>query len=55
MVASAKYGYGSHIIWDSAIQTAKGKPGAITNLVRKLGKDLETEFKKSLNRQLFGN
>jgi len=55
MVASAKYGYGSHIIWDSAIQTAKGKPGALINLVKKLGKDLETEFKKSLNRQLFWN
>ena len=55
MVVSAKYGYGSHIIWDSAIQTAKGKPGALINLVKKLGKDLETEFKKSLNRQLFGD
>lgn len=55
MVVSSKYGYGSHIIWDSAIQVAKGKPGAIINLVKKLGKDLETEFKKSLNRQLFGN
>jgi len=55
MVASAKFWYGSHIIWDSAIQTAKGKPGAITNLVKKLGADLEMEFKKSLNRQLFGD
>ena len=53
MVVSAKYGYGSHIIWDSAIQTAKGKPGALINLVKKLGRDLEMEFKKSLNRQLF--
>jgi len=55
MVVRSKYGYGSHIIWDSAIQTAKGKPGAIINLVKKLGKDLEKEFKKSLNRQLFGD
>jgi hypothetical protein len=53
MVVSAKYGYGSHIIWDSAIQTAKGKPGALVSLVKKLGRDLEMEFKKSLNRQLF--
>lgn len=55
MVVWAKYWYGSHIIWDSAIQIAKGKPGAIVSLVKKLGNDLETEFKKSLNRQLFGN
>ena len=53
MVVSAKYGYGSHIIWDSAIQTAKGKPGSLVSLVKKLGRDLEMEFKKSLNRQLF--
>lgn len=55
MVVNAKYGYGSHIIWDSTIQAAKGKPGALINLVKKLGRDLEMEFKKSLNRQLFGN
>lgn len=55
MVVSAKYGYGSHIIWDSTIQTAKGKPGALISLVKKLGNDLEMEFKKSLNRQLFGD
>jgi len=55
MVVWAKFGYGSHIIYDSAIQIAKGKPGAIINLVKKLGKDLEREFKQSLNRQLFGD
>lgn len=55
MVASAKYGYGSHIIYDSAIQAAKGKPGAIKSIVAQLGEELEMEFKKSLNRQLFGN
>lgn len=55
MVVSAKFWYGSHIIYDSAIQVAKGKPGALISLVKKLGKDLETEFKKSLNRQLYWN
>lgn len=55
MVVRAKFGYGSHIIYDSAIQIAKWKPGAIINLVKKLGKDLEREFKQSLNRQLFGD
>jgi hypothetical protein len=55
MEVSAKYGFGSHIIWDSAMQAVKGKPGALINLVKSLGTALEDEFQKSINRQLYGD
>ncbi len=56
MKAAAKFGYGSHILWDEAIQAAQGIGGdAIVNLTTEFGRDLETEFRRSLNRQLFGN
>lgn len=54
MVIDPRYGYGSHIIWDSTIQVAKGKPGSLISIVTDLGESLKTEFQKSLNRQLFG-
>ena len=51
----AKYGYGSHIIWDSAIQAAKWNPASLVSIVQELWTSLEDEFQKSINRQLYGN
>lgn len=55
MEVSAKYGYGSHIIWDSTIQAVKGNPASLVSVVQELGTSLEDEFQKSINRQLYGN
>ena len=55
MSVDPKFGYGSHIIWDSTLQVAKGRPGALISIATDLGNALKQEFQKSLNRQLFGD
>ena len=55
MKTVAKYGYGSHLLYDSAIQAASGDAGSLINVVMDFGRELEEEFKKQLNRQLYGN
>jgi len=36
MSVAPKFGYGSHIIWDSALQVAKGRPGALISIATDL-------------------
>lgn len=55
MKSIAKYGFGSHLLYDSAIQSATGDAGSLISLVKDFGSELEEEFKKQLNRQLYGN
>lgn len=55
MEIGAKYGYGSHIVYDSALQVVKGQPGSLVNITKELGDSLLQRFQRSLNRQLFGN
>lgn len=53
MEVAPKYGYGSHIIYDSTIEAAKWAPWSLTSIVDSLGKSLKTAMNRSINRQMY--
>lgn len=55
MVSEAKFGYGSHIIWDSSLQVTNSQGGAIVEISKNLGQELEDSFRFHVNRMLYGN
>lgn len=55
MEVAPKYGYGSHIIYDSTIEVARGNPWSLTSIVTSLWDSLKKAMNRSVNRQMYGN
>lgn len=50
----AKYGYGVHLLTDSAIESMKGNPGSVVDIAESFAESVRKELNFVLNRQLLG-